>query len=206
MSADLRAPRHRVVSRDAQTRHDEPEGPVRSVVRRVVARGASVVARPPRSRPHEVDGEEPRPRSVVAFAGGQAAGARSSRPSIVQRFERCRYVSARRAPGRVDLEQGARPGDRRVGGPLVADRDEPGDRQPVLAPGDLLRGAVDSQSVRTWTLTGATRIIAISLLLRRCCRRHRGHTGCERVFCSWAYSTEHLFDVKPSAPDPRRRV
>ncbi len=83
-----------------------------------------------------------------------------SRPSIVQRRERCWYVSARRSVRRVHLEQRAGPGDRRVCGPLVADRDQPRDREAVLAPRDLTRVPLN-QSVRTWTLTGATRTIAM---------------------------------------------
>ncbi len=43
-------------------------------------------------------------------------------------------TSARAGPGRVDLEERARPGDDRVGGDLFADGRQTGDRQSLVAP------------------------------------------------------------------------
>src|SRR5689334_8951613 len=117
----------RVLARaDTRTRHAEPEGPDRGVVRWAEWRAGRAwwLARPA-AGPHEVDGEEPRPRAVV--------DARSRGPrEVVQPVDRpaLRPVLVRQGePGgrRVDLEQRSGPGDRRVGGPLVSDGDEPRD-------------------------------------------------------------------------------
>src|SRR5829696_3064760 len=163
-----------------------------------VARGASAM-RPPRSRPLGADGEEPRLPRVV-----QAAVATSSSPSIVHRRERCWYVSARRAPG-VSTSNSVR-------GPVIAGYAERSSRTATRrvtgmrsSPHVISRGAPSNQSVRTWTLTGATRTIAMAVLLRRVVVVTRGHfrmsNACSFLARGW---TEQVFDVKPCARSIRR--
>ena len=140
--------------------------------------------RPPSSRtPEGVDGEEPRLPKVVRWPqAARAAGTRSSRAWIVQRRERCWYVSAEPHRGRVDLVERAGTGDRGVGALLVADRDEARDRDALLAPRDLARGAM-SPIGADLDLDGCDADHRhLVLLVRRMGRRQPGHFGCERLF------------------------
>jgi len=45
--------------------------------------------------------------------------------------------------GRLDVEQGPRAGDDRIGGGLLADPVQAGDRHSLVAPGDLSRAAIE---------------------------------------------------------------
>ena len=142
-----------------------------AAVRRDVGAGAGAVpARPPRDR-----------RCAAARGRACARGRRSVTPGPERRFvsavrprgadlvveagdrpaPRAVLVGQRQARlRRLDLEQRPRAGDDRIGGGLLADGGEVGDREALVAPGDLA-GSAAEPSVRTWTWTGSTRMNAI---------------------------------------------
>ena len=104
-----------------------------------MARGASAITPAPQPT-RGAAGEEPRLPCLVAPSGdGRRSVQPFDRPAPGSMQERECETEARR----VDLEERARPGDGRISADLVADRDEAGDLEAVLAPRDLTRDAVD---------------------------------------------------------------